>query len=143
MLETTLFNKEEIAEELKIGTDLFVESQRTPILHNKLNVILLELKKRKTYLSRDYHKLYKKQWEYYSGKADPEVYKQHPFPFRILKGDIEKYLAADVELSELACIVEQLDNDIEFISESLKQVGQRSFLVRNMIAYLEYLNGIN
>lgn len=139
----TLFDKEEINRELKIGSDLFEESQRTPNIHNKLNVILLELQKRKAYVSRKYLQMYRERWEYYSGKAAPEVYKQYPFPFRILKGDLDTYLNSDNQCSELKLELQTLDSEIVYITEALKQVGQRSYLIRNMISYLEYLNGVN
>lgn len=143
MEKHSLFDKKEIDEELKIGSDLFKESQRTPNLHNKLNVILLELQRRKSALQLEYYKMFRQKWEYYTGKASPEVYKQCPFPFRILKGDLEIYLNSDSDLSLLKQQLHTIDSEISYISESLKQVGQRSYLIRNMISYLEYLNGLN
>ena len=139
----SLFDKKEIDSELKIGSDLFVESQRTPNLHNKLNVILLELQRRKTAIQQDYYKMFKERWEYYTGKASPEIYKQCPFPFRILKGDLEIYINSDSEISRIKKQLQEIESEINYISEALKQVGQRSYLIRNMISYLEYLNGLN
>jgi len=137
-----LFDKKEIDEELKIGSDLFKESQRTPNLHNKLNVLVLELQRRRAATQREYFQKYREKWEYYTGKASSEVYKQCPFPFRILKGDIDIYLNSDTELSSLKQALNELESDISYISEALKQVGQRSYLIRNMMSYLEYLNGL-
>ena len=33
----------------------------------------------------EYNILKRKKWEYYSGKSDPEVYRENPFDFKVLK----------------------------------------------------------
>ena len=45
--------------------------------------------------------LRREKWEYYTGKARPEVYVEKPFDFKVLKSDIDKYLDSDEELSLL------------------------------------------
>ena len=66
--------------DLKINdTELDLESLKTPQLHNKY---LKHLTKFKLLLSRAEAELAttkKALWEYYTGKADPEVYKENPF----------------------------------------------------------------
>lgn len=70
----------------KIDPDnLHTESLKIPSLHSKYyniyNNILL-LKK----LEENKYKILKKdRWLYYSGKADPEVYKNDPFDHKVLK----------------------------------------------------------
>ena len=59
------------------------------------------LTKFKLMLSRtnsDYNSLKREKWEYYTGKSDPQVYKDKPFDLKILKTDIDKYLEADEDL---------------------------------------------
>ena len=46
----------------------------------------------------NYRVLYRKKWEYYSGKSDPEVYRDNPFDHKILKQDLPIYLESDEEL---------------------------------------------
>ena len=46
----------------------------------------------------NYRVLYRKKWEYYGGKSDPEVYRDNPFDHKILKQDIPLYLESDEEL---------------------------------------------
>ena len=46
----------------------------------------------------EYNILKSKKWEYYSGKSDPEVYRDNPFDFKVLKQDLPIYLESDEEL---------------------------------------------
>ena len=48
----------------------------------------------------EYNILKRKKWEYYSGKSDPEVYRENPFDFKVLKADLHIYLDSDKELVE-------------------------------------------
>ncbi len=73
--------------------NLHVESLNIPILHakyyNLYNELLL-LRKRADQQKRN---IRHERYEYYSGKADPEVYQEDPFPKKIRDKDtLQKYL---------------------------------------------------
>ena len=81
-------------------TELDTESIKIPLLHNKylqhFNKFSLLLKK-----AEYEHKVLKRQkWEYYTGKADPSVYKEKPFDLKILKADVHIYMESDDELQK-------------------------------------------
>ena len=86
---------------LKINdTELDLESLKTPQIHNEF---LKHLTKFKLLLSKsqvEYYTQRKLKWEYYTGKASPEVYALKPFSFKLLKTDVDKYLDADPELAK-------------------------------------------
>ena len=88
--------------DLKIDdTELDLESIRTPQVHNKYLKIYtkscLQLKQ-----VRDERKvLYRNKWEYYTGKAAPEVYQAKPFDLKILKTDVGIYIDSDPEYQEI------------------------------------------
>ena len=93
----------EIERDLKIDdTELDLESIRTPQLHNKYLKIYtthsLQLKR----LQDEYKILYRVKWEYYTGKASPETYKENPFDIKVLRADIGIYIDADVDLQQLS-----------------------------------------
>ena len=76
-------------------TNLDIESLKIPELQHKYlkffsNYNLLSKK-----AESDYKILYRKKWEFYSGKNES------PFPLKILKQDISIYLESDEELIEL------------------------------------------
>jgi hypothetical protein len=82
--------------------DLHTESLKVPQLHCKYyevynNVSLLRkqalIKHRTIKLERS---------NYYSGKADPEIYKEEPFPYKVRdKESLIRYLDADEELNKV------------------------------------------
>ena len=83
---------QELAEkDLKLNdTELDLESLKTPQLHNKYskfhNQYINLLKK----AEQDRDIMIRDKWEYYTGKADPQVYKENPFNLKILKPDVDK-----------------------------------------------------
>ena len=91
--------QDQVDRDLKIDdTELDMESIRTPQLHNKYLKLYtkysLQLKKAQD----DYKILYRSKWEYYTGKADPDVYQEHPFDLKVLKADVGIYLDSDKDI---------------------------------------------
>ena len=60
-------------------TELDTESVKIPLLHNiylqHFNKFSLLLKK----AEQDHKSLTREKWEYYTGKADPDIYNEKPF----------------------------------------------------------------
>ena len=93
----------EVERDLKIDdTELDLESIRTPQIHNKYLKLYTKHSLQYKKLQDDYKVLYRAKWEYYTGKAPPDVYKEKPFDLKVLKADIGIYLDADVELQQLS-----------------------------------------
>ena len=90
------------AEDSKLDPDnLHNESIKIPSLHSKYyniynNIVLL-----KKMEENKYKILKKKKWLYYTGKAEPDVYKENPFDHKVLKPDIDKYMDADEDIMRL------------------------------------------
>ena len=90
-------------EDSKIDPDnLHTESLNIPVLHAKYfdlynNIFLLNEESSTTKKKL----LGYERYEYYSGKADPEIYIKNPFPKKDLetKYTMQKYLDADEKLS--------------------------------------------
>ncbi len=137
----SFLDHQEIKKLINLSEDLENESYRTPIIHNHLNVVLLELKKSFLKDQNKFKKKYKEKWEYYTGKSSPEVYKLNPFPLKILKSDIHLYLESDSELSELQEKLDIMKYEITFLEETLKSVNQRTFLIKTSLDYKKFLNG--
>ena len=91
--------QEQVDKDLKINdTELDLESLKTPQLHNKYLKHYNNFKLLLTRAESDYKILKRVKWEYYTGKASPQVYQQKPFNLKIMKSDIDKYLESDEEL---------------------------------------------
>ena len=128
--------------DLKIDdTELDLESIRTPQLHNKYLKLFtkysLQLKKVKD----DYDGLYKEKWEYYTGKASPEVYQAEPFDLKVLKADVHIYLNADAELQKLGQRQEYLNVVVVYLERVLREINNRNWNIRNTIEWKKFLHG--
>jgi len=128
--------------DLKINdTELDLESLKTPQLHNQY---LKHLTKYKLMLSRtetEYNILKREKWEYYTGKADPSVYAQNPFHFKLLKTDVDKYLESDMDLQKLKQKVDYIQTTVDFLDRTIRQISNRGFTIKNAIDWRKFTSG--
>ena len=132
----------EVDKDLKIDdTELDLESSRTPQLHNKYlkfyTKYSLQLKK----LHDDRKILYRDKWEYYAGKAQPEVYAEKPFDLKVLKADLSIYIEADDEMQDLGKKIEFVKVIVNYLERVLKEINNRNWHIRNTIAWKQFLHG--
>jgi hypothetical protein len=133
------------ANDSKIDPDnLHTESLNIPVLHSKYydiyNNLMLLRKKAEQQRKNIRHERY----EYFSGKSDPEVYIDNPFPKKIRdKETMQKYLDADTKLSGISLKIEYYDVMLRFIEEILKMVTQRTYHIKNSIEFMRFTSGAN
>ena len=114
--------------------NLHDESLNIPSLHAKYfelyNTIFLLRKKAEQQKKNTRHERY----EYYSGKADPDVYVKDPFPKKIRDKDtMNKYLDADERLSNVSMKIEYYDVMLRYIEENLKKINLIKKIIMNMM----------
>ena len=128
----------------KIDRDnLHHESLNIPSLHAKYfqiyNTIFLLRKKAEQQRKNIRHERY----EYFSGKADPDVYIQNPFPKKIRDKDtMTKYLDADEKLSNSSLKIEYYDTMLTYLESILKVVQNRTFQIKNAIEFMRFNAGM-
>ena len=107
-------------EDSKIDPDnLHTESLNIPVLHSKYydiyNTLMLLRKKAEQQRKNIRHERY----EYFSGKSDPEVYINDPFPKKIRdKETMQKYLDADTKLSGVSLKIEYYEVCLLYTSDA-------------------------
>ncbi len=128
----------------KIDIDnLHTESLNAPVLHAKYfdlynNIVLL--RKRAEQQKRNVRH---ERYEYYSGKSDPEVYQENPFPKKIRDKDtLQKYLDADQKLSQISLKVEYYDVMLKYLEDILKMIHNRTYQIKNAIEYQRFMSGL-
>jgi len=132
----------EVDKDLKINdTELDLESLKTPQLHNKYMKHLTKFKLMLSKANTDFYSLRRNKWEYYTGKADPQVYAEKPFDLKILKTDIDKYLEADEELIKQKQKVDYLDTTVDFLDRTIRQISNRTFTIKNAIEWKRFTSG--
>jgi hypothetical protein len=132
----------EIERDLKIDdTELDLESIRTPQLHNKYLKLYtthsLQLKR----LQDEYKVLYKEKWEYYTGKASPDTYREKPFDIKVLRADIGIYIDSDTDLQQLSQKVAYTKQIADYLERILREINNRNWTIRNTIEWKKFLHG--
>ena len=122
--------------------NLHDESLKIPALHAKyhklFNNILLLRKKAEQQRKNIRHERY----EYYSGKADPDVYLENPFPKKVRDKDaMQKYLDADEKLSQINLKIDYYETMLNYIESILKQVSNRTYQIKNAIEWQRFTAG--
>lgn len=131
-------------EDSKIDIDnLHVESLNIPILHSKYfdlyNTINLLRKKAEQQKKRIRHERY----EYFTGKADPDVYLENPFPKKIRdKETLQGYLDSDEKLSQVILKIEYYETMLGYIDSILKMISNRTYQIKNSIDFLRFQSGL-
>jgi hypothetical protein len=131
-------------EDSKIDPDnLHNESLNIPSLHAKyfeLHNNILLLKKKAEQQKRN---IRHQKYEYYTGKADPEVYVENPFPKKIRDKDaLQKYLDADEVLSQASLKVEYYDVLLNYLQDILKMIHNRTYQIKNSIEFMKFASGL-
>ena len=122
-------------EDCKIDIDnMHEESIKIPQLHSKYHEILNNLILLRTKAQRIQKSVRHERYEYYSGKADPEVYEKEPFPKKVRDKDaLIRYMDADDRVSDANLKVEYYDVMINYTESILKQISNRTYQIKNSI----------
>ena len=134
--------QQQVSKDFKLDdTELDSESVSIPLLHNKylihFNKFSLLLKK----AEYEHKTMIKDKWEYYTGKADPSVYKEKPFDIKVLKSDVHIYMDSDPELQRADQKVAYLNQIVKYLEQVLRGVNNRSFLIKNAIEWKKFTSG--
>ena len=130
-------------EDCKIDIDnMHEESIKVPQLHSKYHEILNNLILLRTKAQKIQKSVRHERYEYYSGKADPEVYEREPFPKKVRDKDaLIRYMDADDRVSDANLIVEYYDVMINYTESILKQISNRTYQIKNSIEWHKFQAG--
>ena len=130
-------------EDCKIDIDnMHEESIKVPQLHSKYHEILNNLILLRTKAQKIQKSVRHERYEYYSGKADPEVYEKDPFGKKIRDKDtMTKYLDADEKLKEINLKIDYYETLLNYIESILKQIGNRTYQIKNAIEWQKFIAG--
>ena len=130
-------------EDCKIDIDnMHEESIKVPQLHLKYHEILNNLILLRTKAQKIQKSVRHERYEYYSGKADPEVYEKEPFPKKVRDKDaLIRYMDADDRVSDANLKVEYYDVMINYTESILKQISNRTYQIKNSIEWHKFQAG--
>jgi hypothetical protein len=122
--------------------NLHSESINVPVLHAKYyeiynHVILLKKK-----AEQQQRNIRHERYEYFTGKADPEVYQEDPFFKKIRdKETLQKYLDADEKLSNVSLKIEYYSTILNYLESILKVIYNRTYQIKNAVDFLKFQAG--
>ena len=136
------FVKEEWKKDSVMDPDLLDnESIKIPQLHSKYLNYLSDVRLLKIKKEQDYKKILREKFEYYTGKADAEVYKQKPFDLKILKQDVQLYIESDEEVQKSLNILNYYKEMMFVLEKILDNINTRGFQIKNSIDWQKFMQG--
>lgn len=128
-------------EDAKIDIDdIHNESLRIPQLHAKYYEIYSNLLLLKKKYEEDKKLIRHKRYEYYTGKADPEVYQETPLDKKVRdKEHLVSSLNSDEEISKINIKIEIQEVSLDYLQDIIKMLHNRSFQIKNSIEGLKLL----
>ena len=124
--------------------NLHDESLNIPQLHSKYytlyNTITLLREKART----QYNKIRLERYNFYTGKAEPEVYVEEPFPYKVREKDaIQRHLEADDRMNKVDMKIKYYDIMLKFLEEVIRAVSNRTYQIKNAIEWNKFQAGYN
>ena len=130
------------SDDSKIDPDnLHTESTNIPALHSKYYSILNRILLLKKSEENKFKILKKEKWQYYSGKADPQVYIEKPFDHKVLRQDVDKYMDSDEDLIKILSKIDYYQVMISYLDSILKNINNRTYQVKNAIEWQIFIRG--
>jgi hypothetical protein len=122
--------------------NLHTESLNIPVLHSKYFGIYNNITLLKKRAEQQRKNIRHERYEYYSGKADPEVYIENPFPKKIRDKDtLQKYLDADNKLVSINLKIDYYETLLNYIESILKVIQNRTYQIKNAIEFIKFQAG--
>lgn len=123
--------------------NLHTESLNIPILHSKYYDLYNTINLLKKKAEQQRKKIRHEKYEYFSGKADPEVYVENPFPKKIRdKETLQGYLDSDEKISQINLKVEYYEVMSNYLESILKQISERNWQIRNAVEFMKFSSGL-
>ena len=122
--------------------NLHDESLKIPQLHSKYYTLYNTITLMREKAREQYSKIRLERYNFYTGKAEPEVYAEEPFPYKVREKDaIQRHLDADERLTKIDLKIRYYDTTLKFLEEIIKNVSNRTFQIKNSIEWHKFQSG--
>ena len=122
--------------------NLHDESLKIPQLHSKYYTVYNTITLLRERARETYNKVKLERYNYYTGKAEPEVYAEEPFPYKVREKDaVQRYLDADDRLIKVELKIKYYDSTLKFLEEIIKIISNRTYQIKNAIEWHKFQTG--
>ena len=124
--------------------NLHDESLKIPQLHAKYYTMYNTITLLKERARETYSRVKLERYNYYTGKADPEVYVEEPFPYKVRdKEAIQRHMDADEKLNRIDIKIRYYDVMLRFLEDIIKTISNRTFQIKNAVEWHRFQAGFN
>ena len=124
--------------------NLHDESLKIPQLHAKYYTMYNTITLLKERARETYSRVKLERYNYYTGKADPEVYVEEPFPYKVRdKEAIQRHMDADEKLNKIDIKIRYYDVMLRFLEDIIKTISNRTYQIKNSIEWHRFQAGFN
>ena len=129
----------------KIDPDnLHDESLKIPQLHSKYYTLYNTITLLRERAREQYNKVRLERYNYFTGKATPEVYAEEPFPYKVREKDaIQRHLEADDKMNKVDMKIKYYDTMLKFLEEIIRNISGRTYQIKNAIEWNKFQAGYN
>jgi hypothetical protein len=129
-----------------IGKDLSDEALSTPALHAKYLSLLMDLKAFRKNAEMALYEIQRSKVRYYKGEMsaaelEEAGWKQYQGT-KPLRSDLEELIKTDPEVVKKQNKVDYLTIQIDFLTEVLKMINNRQWLIRSSIDWQKFQAGV-
>ena len=108
--------------------NLHDESLKIPQLHSKYYTLYNTITLLRERAREQYNKVKLERHNFYTGKADPAVYEEEPFPYKVREKDaIQRYLDADDRLNRIDMKIRYYDATLKFFRRNYQDSSKQDF----------------
>lgn len=136
---------EEIQKDVILTRDMDLKkaSLDIPYLHHKYLVKYEEQQMVVALMKTRKDKRYHEAMMYYSGKAEPEIYREKPLDHTILKTDLETWIKADENYIHACLQLSNAEAILDLYKRTVDRIPNHSFYINNTIDLMKFENGIS
>jgi hypothetical protein len=122
--------------------NLHDETLKTTQLHAKYYTLHNTITLLRERAKESYNRVRLERYNYYTGKADPEVYEQEPFPYKVRDKDaLQRHIEADEKLNKLDMKIKYYNTEIKFLEDVIKMISNRNFQIKNATDWHKFQAG--
>lgn len=122
-------------------TNLSTHSIEVPKISARYQILLMDYMRTQKQIEFKMQKVRKDLLEYYKGYADEEAYLHKPLNRKPAAAEVDTYIKADNDWQVIAAKYEHISMKIKLVEEFVKQLNQRTFMIKNAIDYEKFKNG--
>lgn len=122
-------------------TNLSTHSIEVPKISARYQILLMDYMRTQKQIEFKMQKVRKDLLEYYKGYADESAYLYKPLNRKPAATEVDTYIKADDDWQVIAAKYEHISMKIKLVEEFVKQLNQRTFMIKNAIDYEKFKNG--